>query len=65
MWVHDAFVKTVMDAVLACGAIKGSDEHYISTELMAKRDLREIFMHMSVGSRKGWLRRKYDHNYAK
>ena len=32
---------------------------------MAKRDLREIFMHMSAGSHKGWLRRKYEHKYAK
>ncbi|KQK16033.2 hypothetical protein BRADI_1g26386v3, partial [Brachypodium distachyon] len=58
-------VKTVMDAVIECGANEGSDEHYIATELFAKRDLREIFMHMSVGSRLPWLRRKYDHKYPK
>ena len=61
----DASVKTVMDAVLHCGAVEGSDEHYIATELMAKRDLREIFMHMSEGSRKNWLRRKFDYKYSK
>jgi hypothetical protein len=60
-----ASVKSVMDAVLECGAAEGSDEHYIATELMARRDIREIFMHMSVGSRKGWLRRKYDDKYPK
>ena len=60
----DASVKTVMDAVLHCGAVEGSDEHYIATELMAKRDLREIFMHMSEGSRKGWLRRKFNDKYG-
>ena len=62
---NDASVKTTMDAVLACGAEEGSDEHYIATELMAKRDQRAIFMHMSVGSRKGWLRRKFDYKYVK
>ena len=60
----DATVKTVMDAVLKCGAEEGSDEHYIATALMAKRDLREIFMHMSEGSRKGWLRRKFNDKYG-
>ncbi|PNT68418.1 L10-interacting MYB domain-containing protein [Brachypodium distachyon] len=58
-------VKTVMDAVIECGANEGSDEHYIATELFAKRDQREIFMHMSVGSRLAWLRTKYDHKYPK
>ena len=47
-----ASIKSVMDAVLECGAEEGSDEHYIATELMARRDIREIFMHMSVGARK-------------
>jgi hypothetical protein len=60
-----ASVKSVMDAVLECGAAEGSDEHYIATELMARRDIREIFMHMSAGSRKGWLRRKYADKYPK
>ncbi|KQK13149.2 hypothetical protein BRADI_1g08333v3, partial [Brachypodium distachyon] len=58
-------VKTVMDVVIECGANEGSDEHYIAIELFPKRDLREIFMHMSVGSRLAWLRRKYDHKYPK
>ena len=58
-------VKSVMDAVLECGAGEGSDEHYIATELMARRDIREIFMHMSAGARKNWLRRKYEHTYPK
>ncbi|KAM0845837.1 hypothetical protein ACQ4PT_056078 [Festuca glaucescens] len=56
-------VNTAMDAVLECGAKEGSDEHYIATALMAKRDNRRIFMHMSVGSRLGWLTRKYKDKY--
>jgi len=59
----DISIKTAMDAVLECGAIEGSDEHYIATELMAKRDNRQIFMHMTVGSRLGWLTRKYKNTY--
>ena len=59
----DSSVKTVMDAVIECGAVEGTDEHYIATELMAKRDQRQIFMHMSVGSRRGWLARKYKNKY--
>uniref|UniRef100_A0ACD5ZKA4 Uncharacterized protein n=1 Tax=Avena sativa TaxID=4498 RepID=A0ACD5ZKA4_AVESA len=58
-------VKSVMDAVLECGAEEGSDEHYIATELMARRDIREIFMHMTARARKSWLRRKYDDKYSK
>lgn len=61
----DASVKNTMDAVLACGAQEGTDEHYIATEFMAKRDQREIFMHVSEGSRMGWLRRKFDYKYSK
>ena len=58
-------IKTAMDAVLECGAKEGSDEHYIATELMNKRDNRQIFMHISVGSRLGWLTRKYKDKYQK
>ena len=59
----DSSVTTVMDAVLECGAKEGTDEHYIATELMSKRDQRQIFMHMSAGSRLGWLARKYKNMY--
>lgn len=58
-------VTSVMNEVLACGATEGSDEHFIATELFVKRDQREMFLHMSVTSRLGWLRRKYDNKYPK
>ena len=58
-------IKSVMDEVIACGAKEGSDEHYIASELFVKREQREMFMHMSVASRLGWLRRKYDNKYPK
>jgi hypothetical protein len=59
----DISVKIAMDVVLESGAHEGSDEHYIATELMAKRENRQIFMHMSVGARLGWLTRKYKDKY--
>ena len=57
--------KAAMDAVIECGADEGGDEHYIATQLMDKRENREIFMHMSVGARLGWLRRQYNDKYPK
>ncbi|KAI5008120.1 hypothetical protein ZWY2020_009168 [Hordeum vulgare] len=58
-------VTFVMDMVIACGANEGSDEHFISIEVFVKRDQREMFLHMNVASRLGWLRRKYDNKYPK
>ena len=58
-------IGAMLEQVMNDGAEEGSDEHYIATELMARRDIREIFMHMSVGARKNWLRRKYDYTYPK
>ena len=62
---YSTITKSAMDAVIECGADEGGDEHYIATQLMAKRDNREIFMHMSVGARLGWLHRKYNGKYPK
>ncbi|KAM0849165.1 hypothetical protein ACQ4PT_053906 [Festuca glaucescens] len=58
-------VTSVMNEVIACSAIEGSDEHFIATELFVKREAREMFLHMSVASRLGWLHRKYDNKYPK
>ncbi|CAM0942926.1 unnamed protein product [Alopecurus aequalis] len=58
-------VTSIMDEVVACGAQDGSDEYFIATELFIKREQREMFLHMSVASRLGWLRRKYDNKYPK
>ena len=57
-------VSSVMNEVIACGAIEGTDEHFIATELFIKRDQREMFLHMSIEFRKGWLRRKYNVKYG-
>ncbi|KQJ85104.1 hypothetical protein BRADI_5g24876v3 [Brachypodium distachyon] len=59
-----ASVPTVMNAVLACGAKEGSDEHFIATELFVKRTQQEIFLHTGEASGFGWLRRKYRSKYG-
>ncbi|XBJ06665.1 hypothetical protein VPH35_012298 [Triticum aestivum] len=48
-------VASTMDLVRDCGAIDGTDEHLIATELFLKREQREMFLHMTSDSRKGWL----------
>lgn len=53
-----------MNAVLACGATEGTDEHFIATELFVKRDQREMFLHMREASRFEWLSRKYRIKYG-
>lgn len=59
-----ASVSIVMNAVLACGATEGTDEHFIATELFVKRDQREMFLHMREASRFEWLSRKYRIKYG-
>ncbi|KAI4984593.1 hypothetical protein ZWY2020_017223 [Hordeum vulgare] len=54
-------VTSVMDLVVECGAIVGSDEYFIATELFVKREQREMFLHMTESvARFDWLRRKYN-----
>ncbi|KAM3391801.1 hypothetical protein ACQJBY_013107 [Aegilops geniculata] len=57
-------VASTMDLVRACSAIEGTDEHFIATELFMKREQREMFLHMTADSRKGWLRRRFDLKYG-
>ncbi|XBI78160.1 hypothetical protein VPH35_087898 [Triticum aestivum] len=51
-------IASTMDLVNDCGVIDGTDEHFIATELFLKREQREMFLHMTSDSRKGWLRRR-------
>lgn len=57
-------VASVMKEAIACGAIEGSDEHFIASELFTKREQREMFLSMSVDTRLGWLRRKFSVKYG-
>lgn len=57
-------VASTMDLVRACGAIDGTDEHFIATELFLKKEQREMFLHMTADSRMGWLRRRFDLKYG-
>ncbi|XP_037432862.1 uncharacterized protein LOC119299825 [Triticum dicoccoides] len=57
-------VASTMDLVRACGATDDTDEHFIATELFLKREQREMFLHMTSDSQKGWLRRRFDLKYG-
>ncbi|XP_020188799.1 L10-interacting MYB domain-containing protein-like [Aegilops tauschii subsp. strangulata] len=57
-------VASVMKEAIPCGAIEGSDEHFIATELFIKREQREIFLSMSAETRLGWLKRKFSVKYG-
>ncbi|XP_044433761.1 L10-interacting MYB domain-containing protein isoform X10 [Triticum aestivum] len=58
-------ITSVMDLVVECGAIVGSDEYFIASELFVKREQREMFLHMTESAaRLDWLRRKYNSKYG-
>ncbi|KAI4967686.1 hypothetical protein ZWY2020_017032 [Hordeum vulgare] len=58
-------VTFVMDLVVECGAIVGSDEYFIASELFVKREQREMFLHMTESvACFDWLHRKYNTKYG-
>ncbi|KAJ1253444.1 hypothetical protein BS78_K256100 [Paspalum vaginatum] len=58
-------IKQVMELVVACGATISTDEHFIATKLLVKREQREMFMTLDTDeSRFIWLRRMYDDQYG-
>ena len=57
-------IASVMKEAITCGAIEGSDEHFIATELFIKREQREMFLSMSVETRLGRLKRKFSVKYG-
>ncbi|CAN6381158.1 unnamed protein product [Urochloa humidicola] len=59
-------INQVMEAVLACGAAYGSDEHYIATKLFVEKEQREMFMTMPNDGqiRLNWLARQYKDKYG-
>lgn len=59
-------VNAVMDLVVECGGVVGSDEHFIATELFLKKEQREMFLHMKeLPDRLNWLKRKYVAKYGR
>nr|BAD33276.1 hypothetical protein [Oryza sativa Japonica Group]BAD33512.1 hypothetical protein [Oryza sativa Japonica Group] len=55
-------IKDVMALVEECGAVEGTNEHFIATEIFIKNDQREMFvnsLHTPVG-RFSWLKKKYE-----
>ena len=59
-------IKDVMESVEECGAINGSNEHFIASEIFLKKEQREMFMTLrNSEARFEWLKRKYDAKYGK
>ncbi|XBJ09341.1 hypothetical protein VPH35_014433 [Triticum aestivum] len=57
-------IKEVMDMVLEFGAVHGSDEHDIATQLFVKKDQREMFKTLPKEFRFNWLKRRYNDKYG-
>jgi hypothetical protein len=59
-------IEDVMGHVTACGAVPGSDEHFVATELFVKKEHRQMFMTIPTNEdRFNWLKRKFDMMFAK
>ena len=59
-------IKDVMEMVEECGAVEGTNEHFIASELFIKKEQREMFLTLrSSEGRFEWLKRKYDAKYGK
>ncbi|EEC80513.1 hypothetical protein OsI_22782 [Oryza sativa Indica Group] len=59
-------IKDVMALVEECGAVEGTNEHFIATEIFIKNDQREMFvnsLHTPVGCF-SWLKKKYEVKYG-
>lgn len=58
-------IDVVMNWVEECGASRGSDEHFIATELFLKREQRHMFKTLGTPqARFEWLKRKYKKEYG-
>ena len=59
-------VNSVMDLVVECGGVVGSDEHFIAAELFVKKEQREMFLHIQgPEDRLNWLKRKFVAKYGR
>ncbi|KAF2940603.1 hypothetical protein DAI22_03g285300 [Oryza sativa Japonica Group] len=59
-------IKDVMTLVEECGAVEGTNEHFIATEIFIKKDQREMFVNSlrTPAGRFAWLKKKYDVKYG-
>nr|ACN33791.1 unknown [Zea mays] len=54
-------IKDVMQLVKACGAIAGSKEHFIATQVLTKKNEREMFLTLDTPEERfQWLSMKYE-----
>ncbi len=59
-------IKDVMALVEECGAVEGTNEHFIATEIFIKKDQREMFVNSlrTPAGRFAWLKKKYEVKYG-
>ncbi|KAL6844902.1 hypothetical protein ACP4OV_025561 [Aristida adscensionis] len=54
-------IAALMDLVVEAGAEEGSDEHYYATQLLIKKEYRDVFFTLKTPKgRLGWLRRMWE-----
>jgi hypothetical protein len=57
----DSSIKDVMQLVKACGAIAGSKDHFIATQVFTKNSEREMFLTSDTPEERfQWLSMKYE-----
>jgi hypothetical protein len=55
------FIQDVMKLVKECGAISGTNDHFVASLVLVKRDEREMFMTLETPEERfAWLRRKHE-----
>jgi hypothetical protein len=56
-------IGNILDEVIKDGAEEGSDEHYYATQLLIKKEYRDIFITLKTSNgRLNWLRRAWEDN---
>ena len=59
-------IKQVMDLVKTCGAVAGTKDHFIATQILTKKPEREMFMTLDTPEERfQWLTMKYEWMTAK
>jgi hypothetical protein len=54
-------IGQLLDVVIQSGAEEGSDEHFYATQLLIKKEYRDVFITLKTpAGRLGWLRRTWE-----
>jgi hypothetical protein len=54
-------IAQLLEIVIQSGAVEGSDEHYYTTQLLIKKEYRDVFITFKTPSeRLAWLKRTWE-----